>query len=213
MEKTQILTLFGLIVLAGCASAPRHGEQVIARANDLSSRPSWLDETSAMTVQDKNVVFFGQAKIPGSGQLESGYRIAEANAKSHICQNIANKMESQFQHADEGVSGDATQTKFLFNEACSKITVYGAQAGRRYWEKVEVVDNGDSHADYRVFATVQIDKNQLDNLIQSAMNGTKGLSEEFKKQALDKWNEFAGSTAQATVPSSSDRAPASDVKK
>ncbi len=209
-----VALILSSIAFAGCSSVQRQSERVISRANDLSSRPSWLDETRAFTVEDKNVVFLGQASLPASGRLESGYRIAEADAKARICQNVANTMEADFQLAAEGEGGDANQTKYIFTEACKKVTIHGAQPDRRYWEKIEVVENGDSQAKYRVFSTVKIDQSQLKSLIMSAMTGTKVISEEFKRQALAKWDEITGAPANASPEAQvSERMPAAESKR
>src|SRR5689334_1674326 len=63
-------------------------DRVIARINDASSRPDWLDESKPFKIENGEVLSLGQTTIPGDNKVEAAYRIAENNAKGAIASSV-----------------------------------------------------------------------------------------------------------------------------
>lgn len=190
-----ILAVIGVLVTFGCSSAPKGQSEpdvVLSRSNDLKERPAWVDETRSFSVKDGTATFLGSTSIPGDDRVESGYRIAEADAKTKICQMVANKMDALFQHAEEGTSYDSSQTRSTFMEACSKLTLNGIEPGNHYYEKVAMsLNSGERVTRYKIFATISMPEPKLKEAIRKAAGGP-GISEDFKKRVDAQWDSMVG---------------------
>lgn len=149
MKKFSLLIC--VITIAGCSSTPGsvfskpEPDQVLSRINDMSSRPSWLDEQKPFEIKNANVVCLGQTTIPGDHRVEAAYAIAENNAKGAICSAIESRLDFVLQNAEEGTAIDSTQVRRIGAEAC-KITTSSIRPGNHYWEKVAMSTfSGEDH--------------------------------------------------------------------
>ncbi len=198
--KIEMLAFAGItIALSACSSSPTHPtpenqeDRVIARINDTSSRPDWLDESKPFRIKDGQVIAIGQTTIPGDNRVEAAYRIAENNAKGSIAGAIENRLDFVFQQAEEGTVFDSTQARFIGAEA-SKITSSSLKIQDRYWEKVATTqDSGQRVTQYRVFASVTMPESDFKRAILDAARkreGKGGLSEGFVKKVDAHWDQF-----------------------
>lgn len=187
------------LVLAGCSSAPKSTmpeampDKVLTRINDMSSRPSWLNEERPFDVKDGVVTSLGQTTIPGSDRVEAAYNIADNNAKGAICSAIESRLEVIFQGAEEGTAIDSTQARRISAEAC-KITTSSIRPGTRYWEKIAMsTDSGERVTRYKVFATVTMPETDFKRAVMNAIRkqeGKGGLSQDFAKKVDEHWDNF-----------------------
>jgi len=198
MRKTTT-TAIAVCFLAGCSSSPKstHPEampdQVLARINDMSERPGWLNEEKPFEIKDGSVLSLGQTTIPGSDRVEAAYAIADNNAKGAICSAIESRLEFVLQNAEEGTSIDSTQVRRIGAEAC-KITTSSIRPGTRYWEKVAMsTDSGERVTRYKVFATVTMPETDFKRAVLNAIRkqeGKGGLSKDFSEKVDAHWNDF-----------------------
>lgn len=187
------------LVLAGCSSTPKSTtpeampDKVLSRINDMSSRPSWLNEERPFDVKDGVVTSLGQTTIPGSDRVEAAYNIADNNAKGAICSAIESRLEVIFQGAEEGTAIDSTQARRISAEAC-KITTSSIRPGTRYWEKIAMsTDSGERVTRYKVFATVMMPETDFKRAVMNAIRkqeGKGGLSQDFAKKVDEHWDNF-----------------------
>lgn len=187
------------LVLAGCSSTPKSTtpeampDKVLSRINDISSRPSWLNEERPFDVKDGVVTSLGQTTIPGSDRVEAAYNIADNNAKGAICSAIESRLEVIFQGAEEGTAIDSTQARRISAEAC-KITTSSIRPGTRYWEKVAMsTDSGERVTRYKVFSTVTMPETDFKRAVMNAIRkqeGKGGLSQDFAKKVDEHWDNF-----------------------
>lgn len=187
------------LVLAGCSSTPKSTtpeampDKVLSRINDISSRPSWLNEERPFDVKDGVVTSLGQTTIPGSDRVEAAYNIADNNAKGAICSAIESRLEVIFQGAEEGTAIDSTQARRISAEAC-KITTSSIRPGTRYWEKVAMsTDSGERVTRYKVFSTVTMPETDFKRAVMNAIRkqeGKGGLSQDFSKKVDEHWDNF-----------------------
>ncbi len=197
MKKIGLLLV--VAVVAGCSSAPKNPspenspDKVLSRINDMSSRPSWLNEERPFDVKEGVVTSLGQTTIPGSDRVEAAYNIADNNAKGAICSAIESRLEVIFQGAEEGTAIDSTQARRIGAEAC-KITTSSIRPGTRYWEKVAMsIDSGERVIRYKVFATVTMFETDFKRAVIDAarkQQGKSGISEDFAKKVNDHWDQF-----------------------
>jgi hypothetical protein len=198
MKKT-FLTLTAITAIVGCSSKPsvttaeNTPDQVVSRINDLSSRPSWLQEDKPFEVKEGSILSLGQTTIPVDNRVEAAYVIADNNAKGAICSAIESRLDFIVQNAEEGTSIDSTQVRRIGAEAC-KITTSSIRPGSRYWEKVAMTtDSGERVTRYKVFSTVTMPENDFKKAVLSAIRkqeGKGGLSQEFAKKVDDHWDQF-----------------------
>ena len=196
--KSLSIASIGLF-LFGCSSAPKNAnsentpDRVVSRINEMSSRPSWLNEEKPFEIKDGSVHSLGQTTIPGDNRVEAAYAIADNNAKSAICSAIESRLDFVFQNAEEGTAIDSTQTRRIGAEAC-KLTTSSIRTGNRYWEKVATTtDSGDRVTQYKVFATVSMPETDFKRSVLNAIKkqeGKGGLSQDFEKKVSDHWNSF-----------------------
>lgn len=187
------------LVLAGCSSTPKSTmpeampDKVLSRINDMSSRPSWLNEERPFDVNDGVVTSLGQTTIPGSDRVEAAYNIADNNAKGAICSAIESRLEVIFQGAEEGTAIDSTQARRISAEAC-KITTSSIRPGTRYWERVAMsTDSGERVTRYKVFSTVTMPETDFKRAVMNAIRkqeGKGGLSQDFAKKVDEHWGNF-----------------------
>ena len=99
-------------------------KKIVARIDDLSSRPSWLKESEPFVIEKGTVTSLGQTTIPGDNRVEAGYRVAENNAKAAIAGAIEQRLEFIFQNAEEGSGIDATQAHYIGAESSKIVTFF-----------------------------------------------------------------------------------------
>jgi hypothetical protein len=208
MKKAYVYGLLGSLLVCGCSSNTPRGatsetqeDKVVARMNEQSSRPNWLDESKPFLIKDGYVRALGQTTIPGDSRVEAAYRIAENNAKGAIASAIEARLETVFQNAEEGTSLDSTQARYIGAEA-SKITSSSLRIQDRYWEKVATTtDSGQRVTQLKVFTTVVMPEEDFRRAILDAARkreGKGGLSAEFAKKVDAHWDQFVN--ADATSP-------------
>lgn len=188
--KKIFLVLFAALSIASCSSM---GDKVIARSDDLSSRPKWLKESESFKIDEGIVYSLGSATIPADGRVEAGYRIAENNAKGAIAGAIEQRLSFVFQNAEEGEGIDSRQTRFIGAEV-TKLTTSAIRPARRYWEKIVTIgENGQEIIQYRIFAQVSMPEQEFKNAIFEAIRraqGKVGLSQDFAQKVDQHWNEI-----------------------
>lgn len=199
MKKKGLSLLIIAATLAGCASSTQKStpetqpDKVISRINELSERPSWLNETRPFEIKNGSVISLGQTTIPGDNRVEAAYLIAENSAKGSLCNSIESRLEFIFQNAEEGTAIDANQVRKIGAEAC-KLTSSNIRIGNRYWEKVaSTTDSGERVTRYRVFATAEMSEGEFKKAIIEAakkQQGKLGLSEDFARKVDRHWDEF-----------------------
>lgn len=187
------------LLIAGCSSAPTAStpestpDRVIARIDDLSSRPSWLKESESFKVESGEVISLGQTTIPADHRVEAAYRIAENSAKAGIASAIEQRLEFVFQNAEEGTALGSTQARYIGAEA-SKLVTNSIRPSKRYWEKVATTDDsGNRKTIYRVFASVTMPEPDFKRAIMDAISkaqGKGGLSADFAKKVDAHWDSF-----------------------
>lgn len=195
----RVLLMGAMIFIAGCSSAPKFitpeamPDKVLSRINDMSNRPSWLNEERPFDVKDGFVTSLGQTTIPGSDRVEAAYNIADNNAKGAICSAIESRLEVIFQNAEEGTSIDSTQSRRIGADAC-KITTSSIRPGTRYWEKIAMsTDSGERVTRYKVFSTVTMPEADFKRAVIDAIRkqqGKGGLSQDFSKKVDEHWDSF-----------------------
>lgn len=175
-------------LLAACGGGM--SDKVIARSDDMSSRPSWAKESTPLTKKGSDLYFLGQTRIPAEkANISMGYRIAENNAKNAIAGAINQNLTYMFQNAEEGTTYDATQVQFVSTES-AKALMSKAVVSDRYWEKVlsTVSADNDKEMFYSVYARVKISESDMKKAIDRTLNGSKGISDDLKKKATQQWD-------------------------
>lgn len=193
------ISLLGLALVVGCASNPRSTtpesmpDKILSRINDMSHRPTWLNEERPFEIKDGVVTSLGQTTIPGSDRVEAAYNISDNNAKGAICSTIESRLEVILQNAEEGTSIDSNQVRRIGAEAC-KITTSAIRPGTRYWEKVAMsTDSGERVTRYKVFSTVTMPEADFKRAVLNAarsQEGKGGLSKDFSKKVDAHWDSF-----------------------
>ncbi len=187
MKKFVFATSMSLI-LAACGGGM--SDKVIQRSDNLSSRPSWVKESTPLTKKGSDLYFLGQARIPAEkANVSMGYRIAENNAKNSIASAINQNLTYMFQNAEEGTSYDANQVQFVSTES-AKALMSKAIVSDRYWEKVLSTVNAEEDKEmfYSIYARVKISESDLKQAIERTLNKNKGISEDLKKKAAQQWD-------------------------
>ena len=193
--KRIFRSFLALSVLACAAcSAVSMKDQVIARSDDLSSRPEWVKDSETFTVSKGTVYMLGSTTIPATSSPDRAYRIAENNAKQGLSSAIEQKLDFVFQNAEEGTEIGSDQTRFIGMEA-SKLVTSAIRPSNRYWEKVVTVTgaNADDKAVvYRVYARVAMPEKEFKKAIERAIAKAqkKGLSADFAKKVDAQWDRF-----------------------
>lgn len=187
MKKFFIATSMSLM-LAACGGGM--SDKVIQRSDDLSSRPSWVKESTPLTKKGSDLYFLGQTRIPAEkANVSMGYRIAENNAKNSIAGAINQNLTYIFQNAEEGISYDANQVQFVSTES-AKALMSKATTSDRYWEKVLSTVNAENDKEmfYSIYTRVKISEADLKKAIERTLNKNKGISEDLKKKAAQQWD-------------------------
>lgn len=198
-SKFSLSAFLVAVLLSSCSSAPTQRtsetqeDRVIARINEVTSRPGWLDETKPFRIEHGEVTSLGQTTVPGDNRVEAAYRIAENNAKGAISSAIEQRLDFIFQNAEEGTGLDSTQARYIGAEA-SKVTSSALRIKNRYWEKVATTrDSGERVTQYRVFATVGMPEAEFKQAIIDAARkrqGKGGLSADFAERVNKHWDKF-----------------------
>lgn len=187
MKKIAILT--SVLALAACGGGM--SDKVISRSDELSSRPSWVQDDNPVVVKNGDMFVTSMATVRSDkANISQGYRIAENQAKTDLSNAIKTDIKTNFVDAQEGVEGDQFRTEFLSIEK-SEISFSGLMPSNRYWEKVLVTNaDGDKEMEYRFFARMKIKEADFKKQMKSFLNGNKGLSPEFNKRVTETVNEF-----------------------
>lgn len=208
--STLLVTFFWITSgLAGCAHSPLVSdspedapERVIARIDELESRPDWLSESEPFSLDSERVVSLGGTEIPADHRVDAAYRIAENNAGASIAAAIERKLEFLFQNAEEGTGFNGTQARFIGAEATRLITS-SMRPGKRYWEKVAfTTDAGRRLTKYRVFATMEMPQEEFKRAVLDAIkraSGKGGLSADFADKVSRQWDRFTAPAAGITA--------------
>ncbi len=186
--KKSIIAASMAALLAACGGGM--SDKVIARSDDMSSRPSWAKESTPLTKKGSDLYFLGQTRIPAEkANISMGYRIAENNAKNTIAGAINQNLTYMFQNAEEGTTYDTTQVQFVSTES-AKALMSKAVVSDRYWEKVlsTVSADNDKEMFYSVYARVKISEADMKKAIDRTLNGSKGISDDLKKKAAQQWD-------------------------
>ena len=193
-KATRILSVFAAVLtLAACSSLPK--DEILARSDNLTSRPKWANEEKTFTIENKIVYVLGTHEMPVAGKrLETGKRSAALNAKKGIANAIEQKLNIIFQNAEEGDEMGAEQARFIGAEA-SKLVASSIRPAGVYWEKVSRVIDADGNRDliYRIFARVQMPEADFKKQIEEAIKrnaGKQGISADFAKKVEENWNEM-----------------------
>ena len=194
-KATRILYVFAAVLtLAACSSLPK--DEILARSDDLTSRPKWANEEKTFTIENKTVYVLGTHEMPVTGKrLETGKRSATLNAKKGIADAIEQKLSFMFQNAEEGDEMGADQARFIGGES-SKLVASSIRPAGMYWEKVaRVVDVDGNKRDtiYRIFARVQMPEDDFKKAIEEAIKrnaGKQGISADFAKKVEEHWDEM-----------------------
>jgi len=191
MKKT-FLVLATLVSLTACSSSM--SDKVIARSDELSSRPEWAREEKAIVVKKGDMFITSAATVRSDhANISQGYRIAENQIKTDLSNAIKTEIKTNFVNAQEGLEGDRFRAEFLSIEK-SEIAFSGLTPENRYWEKVLVSNaDGDKDIEYRFFTRMKMKETDFKNQMKRFLNGNKGLSAEFNKRATDTVNEFLNS--------------------
>ena len=186
----RIIPVIGLAAaLVGCTTSMR--DEVIARSDELSSRPEWARDDNPITIKGDDLFVTSMATVRSErANISQGYRIAENQAKTDLSNAIKTEIKTNFVDAQEGVVGDQFRAEFLSIEK-SEIAFSGLMPLNRYWEKVLVTNaDGDKEMEYRFFARMTMKERDFKKQMNQFLNGNKGLSPEFNKRVTDTVNEF-----------------------
>lgn len=197
----RILLIASVIGLSGCSSAPKYAQNkpetqpdvVISRIDDMSERPPWLKEAAPFRIENGMVISMGIYTMPSDQRVESGFRIANNNAKAAISSAIEQKLSFILQNAEEGSSFDSSQVRYIGAEA-SEITSSTMRPMHQYWEKISTtLDSGERVTRYKIFAIVNMPEDEFKKAIYNAMNKGQGkgkISADFKEKVDKHWDEF-----------------------
>lgn len=209
MKSTTIMLVTAACFAAGCVTSPQQApiqqapvkaesqdqgqDIVLSRIDGMSSRPPWLKESEPFNIEGGTVTSLGSTAIPADHRVEAAYRIAENNAKQALASAIEQKMEFIFQNAEEGTAGDTTQARFIGAEA-SKLATSSIRNGKRYWEKVSVIQQGGNRIfQIKVYSTVTMPESDFKTAIIDAIrkrNGQAGISNGFAEKVDKQWDKF-----------------------
>lgn len=186
MKKT--ILFLSMLALSACGSM---SDKVISRSDELSSRPSWVQDDNPVVVKNGDMFVTSMATVRSDrANISQGYRIAENQAKTDLSNAIKTDIKTNFVDAQEGVEGDRFRTEFLSIEK-SEISFSGLMPSNRYWEKVLVTNaDGDTEMEYRFFARMKIKEADFKKQMKDFLNGNKGLSPEFNQRVTETINEF-----------------------
>lgn len=186
MKKT--ILFLSMLALSACGSM---SDKVISRSDELSSRPSWVQDDNPVVVKNGDMFVTSMATVRSDrANISQGYRIAENQAKTDLSNAIKTDIKTNFVDAQEGVEGDQFRTEFLSIEK-SEISFSGLMPSNRYWEKVLVTNaDGDTEMEYRFFARMKIKEADFKKQMKDFLNGNKGLSPEFNQRVTETINEF-----------------------
>lgn len=186
MKKT--ILFLSMLALSACGSM---SDKVISRSDELSSRPSWVQDDNPVVVKNGDMFVTSMATVRSDrANISQGYRIAENQAKTDLSNAIKTDIKTNFVDAQEGVEGNQFRTEFLSIEK-SEISFSGLMPSNRYWEKVLVTNaDGDTEMEYRFFARMKIKEADFKKQMKDFLNGNKGLSPEFNQRVTETINEF-----------------------
>lgn len=188
--KKIFVVLFALVIVA--CGVKDYKDKVIARSDNLSSRPKWVKESQIQTASGDYLYFIGQARIPAErANISMGYRIAENNAKNTIASIINQNLTYIFQNVEEGTSIGSNQIHFVATES-AKMLASKIIPSDRYWEKVLTTINSsnDKEVIYLIFSRVKIKESDMKSAIERTLTKNSGISEELKNKALTQWDNM-----------------------
>lgn len=182
----NIKSLASIVVIVGALSGCASGETVLARADRLTSTPSWASFTNASFREGDLIKFVGNHELDENQRLSSGCKIAANKAKGEIAGEVQQKLSFVFQHAEEGTELGTDQTKYIGGEA-AKLVISRVHYDGCYWELVKTA-SGDRR--YRMFSKISISQRDLSAAITKASGGK--LSSEFSRQVTAHWDDLTG---------------------
>ena len=208
-NRISISTLlsFAIAACSGQVMKIEEPDTVVARINDLGSRPDWLDETKSVERVGDDIVFLGSATLAGDARIEAGYRIAESNARMMLASSIKNHVERIFQDVEDGAAIDSTQVEYTAAEAV-KIALIGVRPARQFWEKLATTtESGARTTRYRIFSLVGMTETQYRNAVIKALReaeGRGGISADLAEKAQRQWQRIEN---QLTSPQPAEAPP------
>jgi hypothetical protein len=191
MKKSTII-MSALLALAACGGGMR--DQVIARSDELSSRPSWVRDDDPIMVKGGDMYVSGLTTIRSDrANVAQGYRMAENSAKTVLANAVKTDIQANLVNAEEGVEGDQFRTEFVGLEK-SELSISGLQPANRYWEKVLVADSdGTKATEYRIYVRMKIKETDFKKQMDAFLNKQKGLSANFAKRVDKQVDNFIAS--------------------
>lgn len=189
MRKIFVILLALVVVACGMKD---YKDKVVARSDNLSSRPKWVKESQVQTVSGDYMYFIGQARIPAErANINMGYRMAENNAKNVIASIIDQNLTYIFQNVEEGTTIGSNQIHFVSTES-AKMLASKVIPSDRYWEKVltTINSNNDKEVMYLIFSRVKIKESDMKAAIDRTLSRNKGISNELKNKALIQWDNM-----------------------
>ncbi len=208
--KTIALAFAGAAMVTACSSSPKTGldkivadnigqEKIISRIDEISSRPSWLQEQTPFRIESGKVLSMGMTTIPADHNLSAAYRIAENNSKALISHSIEQRLDFIFQNAEESTALGTNQAQYIGAEA-SKLTSNSLKPSKRYWEKVATIgQDGQTTVQYKVFALSEMAEEDFKKAIVDSIRknqGKQGISADFAKKVDKHWDAFVNANPQ-----------------
>ena len=202
----QILAVASLVLaVAGCSSAPKTElekaiannvgeERVVARIDNLSSRPKWIQEATPFVVENSSVKALGQTVLPADqANVSAAYRISANNGKSLIAHSISQKLAFTFQNGEFGTQMGSSQAQFIGEES-SRMTTSSIHLTKQYWERVAIVESsGQTTVQLRVFTLSEMPEADFKAATLKAIReneGQHGIDRGFAKKLDESWSRF-----------------------
>jgi len=203
MMKKMITIAAVLSALTGCSGMKTVGleDQVIARSDNMKTRPEWVKESQPMFVKDGYIYMMGQAAIKGADiNLAQAYRESDANARQEISNMIEIKLKGIFQSVQEGYAMNQTQTLNIVTETTS-TTMSNSIVNTRYWEKVLQPTNSYTNSPqgygmvytkdqivYRVYSQVRVPVSIVEDSLNAQLKKSN-ISADAKAKAQQMWDK------------------------
>lgn len=195
----KVIAVLALMTFS-CTSTPKVAndkayvaDQVLARIDDMASRPGWIKESEPFRIEGGKVLSLGSTVIPGDDRVEAAYRIAENSAKAGVSTGIEQRLSFVFQHAEDGTQIGSDQTRFIGTEV-SNLTASSITPEKRYWEKyATTLDSGERVTRYKVYSLVSMPESEFKKAVLASLNkraGKKGISKDFAKKVDKEWDKL-----------------------
>jgi hypothetical protein len=191
MRILKVISMISLVY--GCSSVKRipGQETVIARMDNLESRPAWFKEEDESFEDGQYYYVWGRATLSERDKIEIGLKIAEMDAKAKLASMIEEKISSISQSATE-MNPEVMQSFKNIITQNSKIVFNQVKRDKKFWEKVVInnLDGGQS-IQLRTFQLIAIDKFHLKSLMSKSLASAQPkVSDEFAKKMDEQWSEI-----------------------